>query len=173
MHDDKNPSAAVFKDRWLRCFVCDKTVSGLDLLMEIRGYRLWDAAREAADVYGIVVPDWVSTPEQRRESAQQRAKNERDMVSAGYWRLTAIELAEETLASMRSYDGERFEVTSYLARLKRSNGTSLREFYRAERGRNRKFVLAMVEAGRIDEERIQVALAEFVAEYYSRTEVAA
>jgi hypothetical protein len=72
-HDDKRPSCTIRNNR-LRCWVCDRWWSSIDLAMELDGTDFRGAVHTVAKFYGIPLENRAFTPEERRRYAQQRVQ---------------------------------------------------------------------------------------------------
>jgi len=69
-HDDKRPSCTIWKNR-LKCWVCNREWSNLDLVMELDACTLPEALRKLAAFYGI--PQARMLPKERENYAKATA----------------------------------------------------------------------------------------------------
>jgi hypothetical protein len=95
-HDDKHPSANVRKNR-LFCFVCDRSLDAIDLVMAVHGCDFKTAVHNLADSHGIPIVHHTLTTGERREFACRRDDAEREGRTLKWWRDGLIELKRQEL----------------------------------------------------------------------------
>jgi hypothetical protein len=100
------------------------------------------------------------TPAERRDWAEQRARDLVDGRAAGYFGIAAAALAEESLDQMAAFDLRRKLLTDVMRTCQTESGL-LSEF-RAWRQAEPEFTTALVAAGMAAERRGQVAAAELL-----------
>lgn len=131
----------------------------IDLIVSVRGDSRADAMAWLADLVGVTLES--VTPEKRRQWRRERD----ELREADLWARSAEALAEMLLET-EALDG-RAALTRVIS-VTRQYGPVLREEYRAWRETTPDLTVAMVEAGRLANLRIQKALACQVTEWGAR-----
>lgn len=83
VHDDKRPSCTISGNR-LRCWVCDKTWSNLDLVMDRDGVGVVEASKRLAELYGM--PSSTMSDVERKAYAAEREARAAEARKAEWFR---------------------------------------------------------------------------------------
>jgi hypothetical protein len=167
-HRDHTPSLSITEGRDGRPLVhCHSGCSQADVIGALRPVGLWPEHEPRREY----------TPAERREWGRQQREMERHLADARHWRCAAVAMAEEVLCNLKCalFDpmqpqpgpNEIADWTSRLAAWQRMDGAELVAEYRAWLERNPTWARSLVKAGRSQQRRLQVALAEFITEELS------
>lgn len=127
----------------------------ITLVQTVRQCSFLEAVEWLARHTGVAVSTWI-----RR--AEDTTNWREDLEAATWWRITAVVLAEDTLASLSSYDPDRRSLTALLQTV-RLGDAALVEEYRQWRKRLPQLTADMTRAGQRSDARIQRRLALWIA----------
>lgn len=105
-------------------------------------------------------PESNLTPAQKHDFAKERARDKADAGAAGYFGVIAASMAEQALDELSATDPERAVYTETLRALGSEAG--LLSEYRAWRERQPEFAAALVSAGRLHRERLELLIANYL-----------
>jgi hypothetical protein len=135
----------------------------LDLIQRVLGCDHGAALRWLSDFTGVPLDDRPTSRRERRELAQRRERDHREMRVAEFFRIAAVSIAEQVLAELPEAVPGRFVPTQLLLSLRASHDSALLAVYRDFTQRDPEFAAALVHAGERAWRRMCTLLARFVA----------
>jgi hypothetical protein len=154
-HEDRNPSASIHKGRF-HCFGCNLSLDVFEFIAKVQRTDFRRALLYLANRYSVPLNNRALTDSERRQYAEDRRVRE----DAGYFADAAAIEAEWALEELSPVNPERAIHTRLLMALRVSPEAE----YRAWLACNPTWAAALVYAGREHDRRLQMALAEWIAE---------